>query len=67
MCLKDDEFVRSVIREVAAAYNSSLIDAYKNNVIFTRWLKNDKTHLAVMENVKRAMDEDDMDFEEALN
>jgi len=62
-----DEFVWSVIREDATAYNSSLLDAYKNNVIFTRRLKNDKTHRAVMETVKRAMDEDDMDFEEALD
>ena len=62
-----DEFVWSVIREDAAAYNSSLLDACKKNVIFSRRLKNDKTHRAVIETVKRAMDEDDMDFDKALD
>ncbi len=57
-----------IIAEEAAHYEGNVLEAYKQNVLFCRGLKNDEIHQKVMGTLKRATDEEeDMDFEEALD
>ena len=47
--------------------NQSFIEVYKDAIIFVNSLARDDTHQSVMETFKKARNDDDMDFEEALD
>ena len=51
----------------ANSTNESFLEIYKEAVVFTKSLKRDETHLKVMETFNKAQEEDDMDFQEALD
>ena len=55
-----------VIRNKAESTNRSLKKVYKDYVLLVKSFKHDEIHQKVMETVKRAQDEDEMDFLEAL-
>lgn len=44
----------------------SIGDAYKERILFLRAMKKDRVHDSVMQTLHRVRDEEDMDFEEAL-
>jgi len=45
----------------------SIHEIFKYKILFLRAIKKDKTHKSVMETLQRVRDEEDMDFEEALD
>ena len=45
----------------------SINDIYKYKILFLRAMKKDETHKAIMQTLQRVRDEEDMDFEEALD
>ena len=45
----------------------SINEIYKHKILFLRAMKKDKTHKAIMQTLQRVRDEEDMDFEEALD
>ena len=51
----------------AKSTNSSLSKVYRYYVLLVKSFKHDEIHQKIMETVKRAQDEDDMDFREALD
>ena len=64
----DDEVdVWKVITEEADEEDGGLLEAFKRNVLFCRSLKRDETYQAVLNTIEKAKDEEDMDFEEALD
>ena len=60
-------YVWKQMREEANTTNESFLDIYKSKVIFTKSLTRNETHLKVMDTFKKDQEEDDMDFDEALN
>ena len=52
-----------VIRNKAESTNRSLKKVYKDYVLLVKSFKHDEIHQKVMETVKRAQDEDEMDLE----
>ena len=66
---EDDEEVDvwKVIADEAAEDDGDVVESYKRNVKFCRSLKHDETHQQVMKSLKRARDDEDMDFDEALD
>ena len=45
----------------------SITELYKEKVLFSKFLKKDDTHKSIMHTLKKAQEEEDMDFHEALN
>ena len=45
----------------------SIHEIYKYKILFLRAMKKDKTHKSVMQTLQKVRDEEDMDFEEALD
>ena len=66
---EDDEEVDvwKVISDEAAEDDGDVVESYKRNVKFCRSLKHDETHQQVMKSLMRARDDEDMDFDEALD
>ena len=56
-----------MLRNKAKNTNNSLKNVYKYYVLLVKSFKHDEIHQKVMETVKRAQDEDEMDFREALD
>ena len=55
------------MKRKAETTNDSFIQVYKEAIIFANSLTRADTHRKVMETFKKARNEDDMDFEEALD
>ena len=64
---KDIELIWKPILEESNASGESVLEVYKMKVKFCRQLKKNSTHKAVMATLKRAKEDEDMDFEEALD
>ena len=45
----------------------SIAELYKEKVLFSKSLKKDNTHKAIMHTLQKAQEEEDMDFNEALD
>ena len=60
-----DVWERIIKRSVKHGY--SLLEAYKDKVIFCRSLDDDTTHGEVMSTLEKAQDDEGMDFEEVLD
>ena len=56
-----------MLRNKAKNTNNSLKNVYKYYVLLVKSFKHNEIHQKVMETVKRAQDEDEMDFREALD
>ena len=65
----DDEEVDvwKVITDEADDDDGGVLEAFKRNVLFCRSLKRDETYKAVISTLENAKNNDDMDFEEALD
>ena len=64
----DTHLIWSIMGEESAGTGSSLSEVYKNKVLFSRALKKDKTHQAIMKTLRNYQEEEDeMDFVEALS
>ena len=55
------------MKRKADTTNDSFLRVYKDAIIFANSLKRADTHREVMKTFKKARNEDDMDFEEALD
>ena len=59
--------VWKVITDEADDDDGGVLEAFKRNVLFCRSLKRDETYKAVISTLQNAKNNDDMDFEEALD
>ena len=57
----------SIMGRESARTGSSLSEVYKSEVLFSRALKKDRTHQAIIKTLRNYQEEDDMDFLEALS
>ena len=67
---EDNEWIIDIwdmLTHKAKSTNSSLSAVYRYFVLLVKSFKHDEIHQKIMETVKRAQDEDDMDFREALD
>ena len=53
--------------EALENYNGDFSEAYKTEVEFSKDLRNDVIHRKIMRTLKKFQEEDDMEFDEALN
>jgi len=59
--------VWKVITDEADEEDGGVLESFKRNVLFCRSLKRDETYQAVINTLEKAKDDDEMDFEEALD
>ena len=59
--------VWKVISGEADEEEGGVLESFKRNVLFYRSLKRDETYQAVINTLEKAKDDDEMDFEEALD
>ena len=59
--------VWNVIKSEAAADGENILEQYKRNVIFCRSMDDDTIHKEVMRTLEKAQEDEEMDFQEALD
>ena len=59
--------VWSTILDEARGSNISVLESFKQNVMFCRSLRRDETYQAVLKTLEKAKDDEEMDFSEALD
>lgn len=67
--ISKEEATKLIWKSIADECNeeNSFLEVFKEKVMFSQLLKRGKVYQAVMETLRRAQDEDDMDFMEALD
>ena len=59
--------VWNTILDEARGSNISVLESFKQNVMFCRSLRRDETYQAVLKTLEKAKDDEEMDFSEALD
>ena len=65
--MTEDDSVWEEMTEESEETHESLPSVYMKKVLFFHKLKRNPTHKSIMSTLKRARDEEEMDFDEALN